>query len=699
MTVTSGFFNSVNHDRKYNAEEISSIFDGIILDGVYQGFGEALKVEGTSTANQVKIGSGRAWFNHTWTLNDEALYLTLPSANSTYPRIDAIVLEVNNSAEVRANTIKYIYGTAASSPAKPALTNTSEIHQYPLAYITRPKGATTISAGNIENKIGTADCPIVTGVLEVLNDDRFIAQTIANLTDDFNTWLDGIKGLLDEDAAGNLANKINENAEKIEENSKRIKVLDNLLKPATEGVSLGTEISDLQYEAIQNGTFYNMSIGDYWVLNGQKAYIVGFNYFKNEQNDSGLTSCTKNHVVLCINGLNKSVNVEWPIRSEVNSNPDFNKYGVTELSTIANSGNSYTNSYYTDSYYINDSRYRIPDKSLTDAIDVILPNKVLSIPQAKQVKTISYEYTNEKYIIPNYGMFNTISETKYTLKSGREFYYGDFIGAIASDSIYNRCGQIYNTPAKTILQKNNFNNVDLDYTVTDTSDMYYKSYSDGDVIGLIKSDGSKDTNVRTLYIYDGYTKIYHKRFINKKPLTKIGSVNFIDSMLNNYYMYDGIYTPYAYNNNPKYIYGPLPLSLDTLAYDYVTKKMNAGGTLGYHLKRLRSKNGIAINYDDGGYVSAIPDRRQGTWPCVPDRPPSGLNITPGSFWGTYSSLTTNRNYYIYDSSGKELTKSYYVLEGSGLDPSCVIPDNSPLKIGYMCKFSYEMPYSCLFCIG
>ena len=77
----------------------------------------------------------------------------------------------------------------------------------------------------------------------------------------------------------------------------------------------------------------------------------------------------------------------------------------------------------------------------------------------------------------------------------------------------------------------------------------------------------------------------------------------------------------------------------------------------------------------------------------------GHGITPGSFWGTYSSLTTNRNYYIYDSSGKELTKSYYVLEGSGLDPSCVIPDNSPLKIGYMCKFSYEMPYSCLFCIG
>ena len=34
MAVTSGFFNSVNHDRLYDAEQLSSIFDGIIIDGV-----------------------------------------------------------------------------------------------------------------------------------------------------------------------------------------------------------------------------------------------------------------------------------------------------------------------------------------------------------------------------------------------------------------------------------------------------------------------------------------------------------------------------------------------------------------------------------------------------------------------------------------------------------------------------------------
>ena len=45
MTVSSGFFNSVNHDRLYDAEQVSSIFDGIIEDGVCESIGEAFMVK------------------------------------------------------------------------------------------------------------------------------------------------------------------------------------------------------------------------------------------------------------------------------------------------------------------------------------------------------------------------------------------------------------------------------------------------------------------------------------------------------------------------------------------------------------------------------------------------------------------------------------------------------------------------------
>ena len=36
MSVTSGFYNGLSHDRKYNAVQMSSLFDGIINDGIFQ---------------------------------------------------------------------------------------------------------------------------------------------------------------------------------------------------------------------------------------------------------------------------------------------------------------------------------------------------------------------------------------------------------------------------------------------------------------------------------------------------------------------------------------------------------------------------------------------------------------------------------------------------------------------------------------
>ena len=34
MSVTYGFYNSLNGDRRYDANQMSAIFDGLIIDGV-----------------------------------------------------------------------------------------------------------------------------------------------------------------------------------------------------------------------------------------------------------------------------------------------------------------------------------------------------------------------------------------------------------------------------------------------------------------------------------------------------------------------------------------------------------------------------------------------------------------------------------------------------------------------------------------
>lgn len=44
------------------------------------------------------------------------------------------------------------------------------------------------------------------------------------------------------------------------------------------GASLGTEVTDEQWEAIYNGTFYDLYIGDYWKIDGATYRIAGFDY-------------------------------------------------------------------------------------------------------------------------------------------------------------------------------------------------------------------------------------------------------------------------------------------------------------------------------------------------------------------------------------------------------------------------------------
>ena len=243
MSVTYGFYNSIKGDRKYNALEMSSIFDGIIVDGVYMSIGDALNVK-SSGGMGITVGIGRAWFNHTWTLNDSLLPLTLANSDVLLNRIDAIVLEVNNNTEVRKNTIKILKGTPSSKPVKPTMTEGELLNQHPLAYISIPAGATSISQSNIENAVGTSACPYVTGVLKGMDIDKLVAQwgaqwaewlssntdawkafmsdntnewksfmaknknewsaLINGNTSEFETWFEHMKDQLSEDAAGNL---------------------------------------------------------------------------------------------------------------------------------------------------------------------------------------------------------------------------------------------------------------------------------------------------------------------------------------------------------------------------------------------------------------------------------------------------------------------------------------------------------------
>lgn len=214
MSFTYGFYDSVDGDRKYNSIEMSQIFDGLIIDGVYETIGQCFKVS-PSSSSEITIGTGRAWFDHTWNLNDSIMIIDCGTSEILLDRIDAIVLEVDRRLESRSNSIKIIHGTPSSNPVKPTLSNSNDLYQHPLAYIRRHANDDAISAADIENVVGTSECPFVIGVVKTMNIDMFIEQWGAEWNNwlegektDFENWYESLQTILDGDVAANLANQI-----------------------------------------------------------------------------------------------------------------------------------------------------------------------------------------------------------------------------------------------------------------------------------------------------------------------------------------------------------------------------------------------------------------------------------------------------------------------------------------------------------
>ena len=200
MAVTYGFYNSINHDRMYDATQFSEMFDGIIHDGVYELLvnddGTPTKkfmVETTGTGFQVTVDNGRAWFHHTWTKNDAKILINLPAPPTLVNRYryDAIVIDINANTDVRENKITYVQGTegASSDPAKPSLENSGLHYQVPLAYILRVGRETSISQSNINITVGTPECPYVAGAIEFIDISNHIKQFQAT----WYEWFDGFK--------------------------------------------------------------------------------------------------------------------------------------------------------------------------------------------------------------------------------------------------------------------------------------------------------------------------------------------------------------------------------------------------------------------------------------------------------------------------------------------------------------------------
>ena len=185
MALTSGFFNSISGDRTYNADQISSMFEGLISDGIYESVGDAYIVT-ASSGMVVNVGTGRAMLMSKWVKNTAPIGVTISAAHVLLPRYTAVVLRLDISN--REITVATIDGTAASTPSKPAIVRNNSYYDLLLAYVYVPAGATAISQANIEDqRANTTYCGWVTGIITQVDTSQLFLQWQTAYEDYYDT--------------------------------------------------------------------------------------------------------------------------------------------------------------------------------------------------------------------------------------------------------------------------------------------------------------------------------------------------------------------------------------------------------------------------------------------------------------------------------------------------------------------------------
>lgn len=189
MAVTYGFFDSINGDRVYNADQISDYFLKLISNGVFATPSNAMQVQ-VATGLSVNVSAGWGFINCKWVNNSNDYNLQLDAPDTIFDRIDRVILHLDRSSEHRYITIEVKTGTPAATPEPPELTRSGDVYELSLAQVAVAANATGITQAEItDERADTSVCGYVTGLIEQIDTTNLFAQ----FTSAFNTWFEDIK--------------------------------------------------------------------------------------------------------------------------------------------------------------------------------------------------------------------------------------------------------------------------------------------------------------------------------------------------------------------------------------------------------------------------------------------------------------------------------------------------------------------------
>lgn len=219
MAITSGFFNSINGDRKYDARQIGMYLGKVVSSGVFPNPSTNLQVTAAGGMN-IQVHPGRAMIDGHWMDNDGVHVITLEDADIALARMDAVVMRLDENDGARAIGLEVKKGSPSAAPVSPVMVREGYVQEYCLALIyvppTKNDGTQEIIQANItDTRPDTSVCGWITSLIQQVDTSTLFMQwqdAYQRFYDasgvEFTAWLDGIKEQLGDSVVGALTSAI-----------------------------------------------------------------------------------------------------------------------------------------------------------------------------------------------------------------------------------------------------------------------------------------------------------------------------------------------------------------------------------------------------------------------------------------------------------------------------------------------------------
>lgn len=235
--VDAGFFDAIDEDRTYSADDMNRPYRKLISNGVFATPAgtpsDFLQVFAAGNEMNVIVSAGYALIGDKWFENPSDLMITISQNSEVLTRIDSIVAQVDKTQAGRIGNIVYRQGQASSNPVHPNINTEEDIAEFRLADIRISPSCVEITQNLITDCRGSSECPWVTSLIYQVDTSTLYVQwqeaykqyyknqeaehdayfeefkkIMSNFfkeeEETFNVWFQKMKDQLSEDAAGNL---------------------------------------------------------------------------------------------------------------------------------------------------------------------------------------------------------------------------------------------------------------------------------------------------------------------------------------------------------------------------------------------------------------------------------------------------------------------------------------------------------------